>query len=52
VSLAGVARDTWRNHEQRVTYCAAQLKNAEKYNPQHKDVHGFVGAYSVAGGPG
>jgi hypothetical protein len=39
-------------HEQRVTYCAAQLKNAEKYNPQHKDVHGFVGAYSAAGGPG
>lgn len=39
-------------HQQRVTYCAAQLKNAEKYNPQHKGVHGFVGAYSVSGGPG
>jgi hypothetical protein len=34
-------------HEQRVTYCAAQLKNAEKYNPHHTNVHGFVGAYTV-----
>ncbi len=44
--LKGVTR------QQRDTYCAAQLKNAEKYNPHHIGVHGFVGAYSVSGGPG
>jgi hypothetical protein len=36
---------------QRSRFCNAQLKLAEKY-PTHKDVHGFVGAYSVTGGPG
>jgi len=38
--------------QQRATYCAAQIKNAERYNPEHKDVHGFVGAYSASGVPG
>lgn len=38
--------------KQRDTYCAAQLKDAEKYNPRHIGVQGFVGAYSVSGGPG
>lgn len=38
--------------QQRDTYCAGQLKNAEEYNPHHIGVHGFVGAYSVSGGPG
>jgi hypothetical protein len=41
--VAGVSR------HQRVKYCATQLKNAERYNPRHKNVHGFVGAYSVSG---
>lgn len=46
LALRGIAGVT---HEQRAMYCATQLKNAEKYNPQHKNVHGFVGAYSVSG---
>jgi hypothetical protein len=37
---------------QRDHYCTAQLQLAQKYNPTHRDVHGFVGAYSVSGGPG
>ncbi len=46
LALRGIVGVT---HRQRVKYCAAQLKNAEKYNPQHRNVHGFVGAYSVSG---
>ena len=46
LALRGIAGVT---HGQRAKYCAAQLKNAEKYNPQHNNVHGFVGAYSVSG---
>jgi hypothetical protein len=42
-AIAGVT------HQQRAKYCATQLKNAERYNPQHKNVHGFVGAYSGSG---
>ena len=45
-ALRGIAGVT---HQQRAEYCATELKNAERYNPQHKNVHGFVGAYSVSG---
>jgi hypothetical protein len=33
--------------KQRDNYCAKQLQLAQKYNPKHKNVHGFVGAYMV-----
>jgi hypothetical protein len=46
LALRGIAGVT---SKQRVRYCTTQLKNAETYNPQHKNVHGFVGAYSVSG---
>ena len=35
------------SNKQRDKYCAKQLQLAQKYNPHHKHVHGFVGAYSV-----
>lgn len=39
-------------NKQRALYCNEQLQLAMKYNPKHKNVHGFVGAYSVSGGSG
>jgi hypothetical protein len=43
VALKGVSGVTMA---QQHTYCTAQLKLAQKHNPAHTDVHGFVGEYS------
>ena len=33
--------------KQRNKYCAKQLQLAQKYNPRHRHVHGFIGAYTA-----